>query len=196
MPTRCVRLKRGWSEDVHSVGSPCQKRKKNPQRCKKRVKANDPVAMNQMGTKCFSEGDPETALKYWTRAAELGDAGAHHNLSLMYLGQGVKKDVKKYFFHAEQAAIAGHPDARHNLGREELRNGRLERAREHFIIAANLGYHNSLEGLRQLYKEGYATKEDYAAALRAYQAAVDATKSAEREKAEAAKKTGEVKMSF
>ena len=36
-----------------------------------------------------------------------------------------------------------------------------------------------------LYKNGHASKEDYAGTLRAYQAAVEATKSAERKKAEA-----------
>jgi hypothetical protein len=39
--------------------------------------------------------------------------------------------------------------------------------------------------LKKLYSDGHASKEDYAGALRAYQAAVDATKSAEREKGEA-----------
>jgi hypothetical protein len=39
--------------------------------------------------------------------------------------------------------------------------------------------------LRKLYADGHASKDDYADALRAYQAAVNATKSAEREVAEA-----------
>ena len=86
--------------------------------------------------------------------------------------------------------------ARYNLGCEEWNNGRFERAKKHFIIAANLGYHNSLKQLRVLYANGYATKEDYASALRAYQAAVDATKSAERERAEKAVKSGEMRYAF
>jgi hypothetical protein len=44
--------------------------------------------------------------------------------------------------------------------------------------------------LKDLFVKGVASKEDYAAALRGYQAAVDAMKSAEREKAEEAKKNG------
>jgi hypothetical protein len=41
-----------------------------------------------------------------------------------------------------------------------------------------------------LYSDGHAAKEDYAAALLAYQAAIDATKSSEK-KAEEAIRTGE-----
>src|SRR6056300_1755002 len=35
----------------------------------KRVKANDPAALFQMGQKCEHEGDYERAFQYWTKAA-------------------------------------------------------------------------------------------------------------------------------
>ena len=152
----------------------------------KRIKKNDPVALSYMGKKHDHEGDYKGALEYLTKAAELGDAYAHYELSRMYhRGEGVDRDKEKYIYHLEEAAIGGHPTARHNLGIEEMDNGKYERARKHFIIAANLGYHNSLEGLRQLYEDGHASKDDYANALRAYQASLDATKSEEREVADA-----------
>eukprot|EP00986_Skeletonema_menzelii_P003543 scaffold1105_cov93-Skeletonema_menzelii.AAC.4 len=50
----------------------------------KRVEANDPVALCQEGVLQFSKGDYRRAVEYWTKAAELGDAGAHHHLSIMY----------------------------------------------------------------------------------------------------------------
>ena len=154
-------------------------------RAMKRVKKNDPVALAEMGGKHYQEGDYKTALEYLTKAAELGNADAHYNLSLTYEdGQDVEKDKKKKIYHLEEAAIAGHHMARHNLGCMEGGNGRFERARKHFIIAANLGCNDSLKCLRQLHADGYASKEDYAGALRAYQTAVAATKSAEREEAE------------
>ncbi len=155
-------------------------------RCMKRIKENnDPAAMCHMGKKRYDTGDYDAALKYSTNAAELGNAAAHFSLSCMYgEGQGVEKDEKKEMYHLEEAAIAGHPDARHNLGIEEASNGRFERARKHFIIAANLGDHDSLKAVKDLYANGHASKEDYDGALRAYQAAVDATKSTEREVAE------------
>jgi TPR repeat protein len=77
------------------------------------------------------------------------------------------------------------PLARHNLGMVDFKNDRFERARKHWIIAANLGCDGSLKELKKLYIQGHATKDDYAGALRAYQAALEATKSAEREVAEA-----------
>ena len=162
-------------------------------RLTKRIKKNDPVAIRYMGIRRHEEGNYEAALEYFRKAAKLGDALAHFNLSVMYWkGQGVEKDMKKETYHLEEAAIGGHPTARHNLGCEEVDNGRYERARKHFIIAANLGLHNSLKELRELYADGHASKEDYADSLRAYQAAVEATKSEERERAEEAMKNGEV----
>jgi tetratricopeptide (TPR) repeat protein len=150
-----------------------------------RVKKNCPVAMYNMGKERYDAGDYEIALEYLTKAAESGDANAHHSLSIMYhTGHSVEKDGIKAIHHAELAAIAGHPEARRNLGAEELNNGRYERARKHFIISANLGRNDSLKELKHLYAEGHASKEDYAGALRGYQAAVEATKSREREKAE------------
>ena len=153
----------------------------------KRIKENnDPAAMRQVGKKRYHEGDYDAALHYFTKAAELGDAEAHFELSCLYHdGHGVEKDAQKKVYHTEQAAIGGHPTARHNLGFIEYESGRFDRAKKHFIIAANLGYHGSLKGLRQLYKEGYASEEDYDAARCAYQAAVEATKSPEREEGEA-----------
>jgi TPR repeat protein len=152
----------------------------------KRLKADDPAALYLMGTKRLDEGDYKTALEYLIKAAELGDADAHYNLSFIYgKGQGVEKDAKKQVYHLEKAAIEGHPNARFNLGCIEFHNDRFERAKKHFIIAANLGHHGSLKCVKDLYAKGHASKEDYAGALRAYQAAVDAAKSSEREEAEA-----------
>ena len=162
--------------------------KKNMKRIKEN---NDPAAMCFIGGKRYQEGDYETAFKYFIKAAELGDTSAHYNLSCLYRdGEGVEKDEKKQVYHLEEAAIAGHHLARHNLGCDDADNGRYERAKKHFIIAANLGCNDSLKCLRQLHADGHASKDDYAAALRAYQAAVDATKSADREKAEEFEKSG------
>ena len=75
--------------------------------------------------------------------------------------------------------------ARGNLAWHDQMKGRPDRAVKHLIIAANLGYDRSIRGLKEFYKEGLVRKEDFAAAaLRAYQAAVDATKSLQRDEAE------------
>ncbi len=158
-------------------------------RLMERIKKKCPVAMCERGKKHELEGDHKSALECYTKAAELGNATAHFNLSGLYRkGEGVEKDEKKNIYHLEKAAIAGLPEARHNLGIYEAQNDRYDRAKKHFIIAANLGYHTSLYALRLLYADGHASKEDYADALRAYQAAVDATKSSGRERAERIRK--------
>jgi tetratricopeptide (TPR) repeat protein len=177
LENRCAFCREPFPKSEEEAGKKAVKRIK---------KHNCPAAMTEMGKRRRDEGDYKTALEYFTKAAELGDADAHYNLSCMYWqGQGVENDMKKEVYHLEEAAIGGHPHARHNLGIYEGNNGRFDRAKKHFIIAANLGCNDSLKCLRRLYADGHASKEDYADALRAYQAAEEATKSAERKVAEA-----------
>jgi tetratricopeptide (TPR) repeat protein len=151
----------------------------------KRIEANDPVAMREQGIKCYNKGDYNSAFEYFSKAAKFGDIEAHYRLAGCYhLGDGVEKDEKKVIFHMEEAAIGGNPDARFDLGCIEGRNGRIERAIKHWIIAANLGDDDSIEALRKEYAQGRISKENFAASLRAHQAAVDETKSPQREVAE------------
>ena len=150
----------------------------------KRIEANDPHALRHFGTGRHKEGDYRSAFEHYAKAAALGDAVAHHQLSVLYRdGEGVEKDGKKEVYHAEQAAIGGLPDARHNLGCVEWENGRVDRAVKHLIIAAKLGYNKSMENVKDLYKAGFVSKEDFAAALRGHHAAIEATKSPQREEA-------------
>ena len=152
----------------------------------KRVEANDPVAFQQLATQRYQdERDYEGAFEYWTKAAELGDALSHYHLSWLYVhGEGVEKDKKKEVHHLEQAAIGGHPEARHSLGMFEGINRRYERAARHLIIAAKLGFDESMKNLKLMYKDGLVSKDVFASTLRAHKAAVDAMKSPQREAAE------------
>jgi TPR repeat protein len=102
---------------------------------------------------------------------------------LYHNGEGVEKDEKKKVYHLEEAAIGGDPYARYLLASNECRNERIDRAVKHWLIAAKLGYDGSLKPLKQCYAAGVVSKEEFAAALRAHQAAVDATKSPQREAA-------------
>jgi tetratricopeptide (TPR) repeat protein len=151
---------------------------------KKRIGANDPVAMREQGIECCKKGDYSSAFEYYMKAAKLGDVQAHYHLAGCYaLGHGIEKDEKKKVVHLEEAAIGGHPFARYNLGCHEWRNGRIERAIKHWIIAANLGDDGAIDTLKEQYAEGRISKENFAASLRAHQAAVDATKSPQRDAA-------------
>eukprot|EP00985_Skeletonema_marinoi_P023738 scaffold15966_cov170-Skeletonema_marinoi.AAC.2 len=84
----------------------------------------------------------------------------------------------------EEAAIGGHPNARHNLGCIE-EDGNEERAVKHWIIAAAQGNNDSIKALMDAFRRGFVSKDDLAAALRAHQAAVEETKSPQREAADA-----------
>ncbi len=149
-----------------------------------RVKANDPIALSKMGTRCRDEGNFEGAFEYFTKASELGNMEAHYQLSRLYkLGEGVEKDLKREMYHAEEAAIGGHPKARLHLSAHEAEKGRTDRAMKHLVTAARLGYDFALEEVKNGFAHGVVSKEDYEAALRGHQAAVDATKSEQREKA-------------
>ena len=134
------------------------------------------------GSTHYEEGDYDAAFDYYTKAAELGDAEAHYRLGRMYFeGIGVEKDEEKAVCHFEKAAIVGHPHARFMLAVYESEDGRLDRAVKHWIIAANLGCEYSMKQLLRMYKEGFITKEEYG---RTHQAAIDATKSSQRDVAE------------
>jgi TPR repeat protein len=159
----------------------------NKKRLMKRVKANDPAAMFEVGQECFLKGDYNSALKYLIKAAELGDLMAHHQLGFMYgNGKGVEEDQVKAVCHAEKAAIGGHPGARYNLASVEERNGNVERSVKHLIIAANLGEEDSMKVLWKHYSGGNITKKGLDATLRTHQAALDAMKSEQRNAADVA----------
>jgi len=186
---------REWVERLKNKCPFCRQlasstKKEADRKTMKRIEVNDPVALRQCGFRRYSEGDYKGAFEYWTKAAKLGDAGAHYELSHSYKEEkgGVEKDEKLELYHLEEAAIGGHPTARYNLGCHEWNNGNTERAVKHWIIAATQGHDDSIKALMDEFRSGIVSKDDLAAALRAHQAAVDATKSPQREVAEAAEK--------
>ena len=75
--------------------------------------------------------------------------------------------------------------ARHNLGVYAGRGGNMDRELKHYKIATGFGYTDSLEQIKLMYKDGDATKDDYAKALQAYQAYLNEIKSPQRDEAAA-----------
>ena len=148
----------------------------------KRVKANDPAALCEEAIQQYKKGHYSRAFGYLSKSADLGHAEAHWRLADMYdKGKGVEKDEGKYIRHLEEASILGHPNARVLLGINEYGNNNLDRAVKHWIISATQGYDYAIKMLMDGFKEGYVEKEELAAALRAQKAAVDATKSPQRQ---------------
>jgi len=156
---------------------------------KKRIEKNDAVAFFNLGC-CYAKGarglqDHAKARELWQQAGELGHAESYHNIGNAYLdGRGVEKDMKKARYYWVLAAMVGDVLARHNLGIFEKRAGNMERALKHLMISAR-GNRRSPEAIKQLYKTGHATKDDYAKALRLYQAYLDEVKSDQRDEAAA-----------
>ena len=95
--------------------------------------------------------------------------------------EGVEKDEEMKVYHLEKAAIGGHPIARHVLALTEEKNGNMERAVKHYIIAAKVGYELSMKTLWKHYSLGNITKEDLDATLRSHQTAIDEMKSEQRD---------------
>ena len=161
-------------------------------RTMKRAEINDPHAIHNTGM-FYREGvsgitqDYRKALELWHRAADLGFTEAYVSIGYAYdCGKGVKRDKKKAK-HYELAALKGNEVARHNLGCVERDAGNIDRALKHYTIAVRSGNNDSLEAIQELYSKGYATKEDYAKALRSYQEYLSEIKSVQRDEAAAAR---------
>lgn len=153
----------------------------------KRIRVNDPVAIREAGKRCYHQGDFKGAFEYCGEAAEFGDAEAHYCLSFLYDGNGVESDMAIH--HLEEAAIGGHPEARHNLGVYEMNRGRIKRGVKHFIIAANNGNENSVKALKELREARIICQEEFESTLRTHQEVLDASNSPQREAAVAAMQT-------
>ena len=154
----------------------------------KRVAAGNKVAIRQKGIEARMTRNYGVALELLTRAANMGDIIANDELATMYfVGEGIERDEKTALKHFEEAAIGGHPKARLFLGEIDSIHRRQDRAVKHFIIAASLGHDGGLEKVKEWYTLGFVSKEDFAKTLRAHHAAIQSTKTPERD--EAAKAT-------
>ena len=158
---------------------------------KKRMELGDAHAIYGLG--CFHDdgmyGFPQDhvkALELYHRAKELGHALSYYGIGAAYYkGNGVERDEKKAVHYTELAAMRGVVGARHNLGCFDWQAGNMDRALKHFMIAVGFGHTNSLNAIRQMYKDGKATKDDYAKALQEYQANLGEIKSPQRDEAAA-----------
>ena len=162
------------------------------ERLQKRVELGDAEAIFTLGCN-YRDGedgfpqDYDKALELFVRAGELGSTEAYCNIGAAYSnGNGVEIDTKKAMHYYKLAAIRGNINARHNLGVQVENAGNINRALKHYMIAAEGGHDNSLKEIQELYTNGHARKDDYAKALRAYQAYFAEVKSTQRDAAAAA----------
>ena len=134
----------------------------------KRVAANDAGAINMLGNS-YENGllglqqDQTKAMELYARAVDLGSSGAHNNLGVIYQG-----NFKKAKFHFEAAAMAGHDEARYNVGSMEFESGNMERAIKHWTIAASAGHYIAMHLVRLCFEKGHVSRESIESTLAAY----------------------------
>lgn len=160
--------------------------KEGVNRINKRMRShpNDADAALTLGThyqsgECGLPKNKKKALELYTQAAKLGSATAQFALAQLLPVEEKKRIVSL----TALAAIRGHELARCVLGNMEACIGRSSRAMKHYVIAAKAGEDSSLKKVREGYKAGHVTKDEYASTLRAYKACQDRMKSAQREEA-------------
>jgi TPR repeat protein len=166
-------------------------------RYKKRLDLNDPQAIFDLGY-MYRNGEFELpqnrakAFELYHRAGELGDAESYYHIGTAYMtGDGVESEEKRALEYYELAAMRGHLKSRYNLGVYEERADNIEegwslnigRALRHYMIAVKDGDVSSLRNIKSLYMHGLTTKDDYAKALRLYQAYLEEIKSDQRDEA-------------
>jgi len=158
------------------------------ERMKKRVEANDAVAMSSLGG-FYQRGtmglrqDNAKALELYHKSAKLGHNIAHFNLSVCYqTGSIVEKDTRKATYHTQLAAMAGDVQARNNLGCDEYNAGNMDRAYKHWIISANAGHDLAMKEIHKGYKSGFVTKDDHEKTVCAYGNSIDEMKSDDRDR--------------
>jgi len=133
---------------------------------KKRFEVDDPIAIYNLGCEYDNgtNGHPQDytkALEFWHRAADLGYADSYNNIGYAYnQGEGVEVDEEKARYYYELAAMGGNATARYNLGLEGEMTDNFDRALKHYLIAVRSGVSQSLQRVKSLYSDGYATKED------------------------------------
>jgi len=79
--------------------------------------------------------------------------------------------------------MEGHVLSRHALGVTEYQEGNHDLAMQHWMISAKMGHEKSLNCIKKMFKEGLATKAQYAEALLGYRDAMEEMKSPQREEA-------------
>ncbi|EJK67384.1 hypothetical protein THAOC_11591, partial [Thalassiosira oceanica] len=104
--------------------------------------------------------DVTRAIELWTEAAELGSLDAHYELGRLYY-QSLRlseEDKPRSIHHWQQAAMKGHVECRHNLGAIEYKLENHLLAVQHWMISAKMGDEQSLNNIREMFKNGRANK--------------------------------------
>ena len=171
-------------------------------RLQARCLKSDHVAFTVMGSryqmgKYGTAKDDLKALDCFIRAVELGSPEACNCMGEIYHeGNGVAVDKERAALFVRVGALRGDVVARHNIGLSEYNDlGNHEIGIRHWKVAAEAGYQNSLDALKQIYNDAigntpgkeFIVKEYLESTYRACHEAQMEFKSEEREKHSGAK---------
>ena len=140
---------------------------------------------------CGLQQDKVEAIKWWRRAAEAGSAGAARALGVCYLkGNGMEQNNDRALEYFQKAAELGCVEAFSVIGnillQKALAEAKKDLAEEGFLnyrkaamcgVSAEVVFNMVREG----YKLGFITKDEYAYTLRENQKATNEMKSKARE---------------
>ena len=155
----------------------------------KRVNAGNGEAMYRVGNYYFKgqmtlRQDKAEGLKWYHRALEAGSGLAAYIIGTLYHeGDGVHKDIDKELEYFQKAADLGYIPARFLIGDLLMNIGEIEEALLNYRKAAMCGMTEDrlFNILRNGFRDGFITKEEYAFTLRENQNAYNEMKSDERE---------------
>ena len=151
-----------------------------------RVEKKDPVAINLLGDRYLhgmigGQKDMEKAIQLFAEAAELGSIEALFFLGVAYYNGGLTRTRQRAPNTTKKRQCKDMPRA--GIGLIEVINENYDRAGRHFLISAKMGCELSLNAIKSRFKEGRATRAQYAEALRGYQDAIEEMKSRDRDEA-------------
>ena len=133
-----------------------------------RAEANDAASICKLADSFYHgsgglQQDQANKIELFTKSAELGCSKAHSHLASNYNEGG---DLKKAKF--PKAAVAGHEDARYNLGVMECNSGNMEGAVKHWTIASSVGEYDAMNNSRTGFEGGFVSRESIDSSLTAY----------------------------
>ena len=157
----------------------------------KRANDGDVVAMYHVGSYYFDgevyglHQDKAEGLKWYHRAVEAGSGDAAYSIGQCHVrGDGVDRDDDKASEYFQKAAELGYIPAFQIVGMILMQKGDIEEAFINLRKAAMCGLSNDylFSKLRNGFKYGYITKDEYAFTLRENQKACNEMKSDGRER--------------
>lgn len=128
--------------------------------------------------------DVSKAVELYKKGGEHGCAEAYGNLARIYYhGENGEVDKKKAKHYYALAAMMGDVTARIDIASMEKEAGSTFWFYRHLLVSARAGHEDSIAELKNGYKDGFISKDEYAESLRLYQMRSNEMKSKMREEA-------------